>query len=387
MSHPAAIPLNGENRMSRFEKIDTTLIIVNLLLIGCVGSLACGFLGLWWRSQAEEETQAEPTIAPLVEPIAETTESTAGPRQLTDAPGEYHSLQLAFDRSGQLHLVWAEAETAYLYRPIPGETGPIVSTGFERLGGGLRLLQNPVGQVCLFWDGSRAGQSGLWNRCLVDSEWTTIEHVFGLEAVGEWQPAYSPTGWLKVAYSTPDGHIFFEEIGLSEGVCASPEFAIDRTGSYHIAWGLCDGVTYRRSTDEGQSWSEAKRLDTDTAPPGTNLRLLTDPTGQIHLTWNSEGNIYYRRWQAGYGWSSPTEPSQGQSGAWEALAVDSDGLAHLAWAGMDGLLYTRQQPDGSWTEPHFVAETGRWLALAVDAQGQAHLAWHNQHIYYAILPH
>ena len=81
---------------------------------------------------------------------------------------------------------------------------------------------------------------------------------------------------------------------------------------------------YRNSTDNGESWSDATRLTTDTSMD-IEPSILQDPAGTIWVFWNKEYQIYYKTTNDfGANWSADTlfESSSGTESAPSATTTN-----------------------------------------------------------------
>jgi len=163
--------------------------------------------------------------------------------------------------------------------------------------------------------------------------------------------------------------------------------AIDSNNGYHAAWveagdnGTAFTVQSRGSSDEGKTWTPAEQLYAGTADNPTEIafRLAAGANGQVHLAWDGDNAVHYRRWNAAKGWGETVTLSGPDRSASVALAVNSDGLARAAWitsGAQPGVLLRRQLANGTWGAPVVVTSTPAFdLSLAVDAAGASRLVW------------
>jgi hypothetical protein len=217
-------------------------------------------------------------------------------------------------------------------------------------------------------------------------------------------PAFALDSNLQSVYGS-FGKLHFNDTPLSnaEENPHSPRLAIDKAGGYHVVWiymGDPASLEYRYSNDGGQTWQEAKRLNTDQDVPslgyGRDVELFADEQGNVHLIWNSTNGIFYRRWTSARGWEPAVEITREASGGNFDLTTDAMGLAHVVfWQGGRGIRYVQQQADSTWSAPRLVTDDYKSGSprIAVDQRGIRHIVWTSYEdspnasdLYYAILP-
>jgi hypothetical protein len=126
-------------------------------------------------------------------------------------------------------------------------------------------------------------------------------------------------------------------------------------------------------------------------PASIGFLLAADPAGHVHLSWDGDNAIHYRRWSAAGGWGESVQLSGDVRSSAVELAVTKDGLARAAWniaATNPSLTMRIQSADGTWGAPHTVTPTRAYdLALAVDEQGKSHVVWRaNDGLRYLAIP-
>lgn len=360
------------------------------------------------------------TIAPAMPPTS-TPEIMAAAVNVTNNPDKSDYPALAVDGADNLHLAWWDKSTGkllgdILYRQRSPEgvwsEAQILSQDFTSVEGtSLKLIRDPKGQICTFWEGSRGGLDsiGFYRRCLIGGEWTNAEMLRKWGGGGsqrrEFQPIFTNNGAIQTVYLGGIHNAYFEDIQLSDGikVATDPAFALAEDGSYHVVWvrqGTPFSIEYRSSNDGGQTWQEAERLtDDQNAGAGTvgPLRLIANSQGNVHLVFVSQNKgIFYRQWTPAIGWGPSVELTQGKRGSSSTsigLTSDAKGLAHVIWHGFDGVFYTQQQADETWSKPRLIADTlntGAGPEVAVDDKGARHFVWQVENdavdLYYANLP-
>ena len=135
-------------------------------------------------------------------------------------------------------------------------------------------------------------------------------------------------------------------------------------------------------------WTPAKRL-TWTAGSSTDMDILADPSGHLHLVWSDStpGNleIYYKKSvNGGTSWSANQRLTWTSGNSrMPAIAADWGGGLHVAWyddTSGNAEIYYRNSPDGgtSWTTVRRLSWTSGssyWLALSIDSFGYIHVLW------------
>lgn len=145
-------------------------------------------------------------------------------------------------------------------------------------------------------------------------------------------------------------------------------------------------VQHRYSDDAGQTWTEAEQLYSGTAVSFDYLgfQLVVDRIGTVHLAWEGDGTIFYRRWFPVEGWGEAVAISRGETSYGVRLAVTPRGLARALWNGESGVWYGEQSSDGTW-KAQVITGYANDMTLAVDANGLSHLIWNDTGLAYATL--
>lgn len=331
---------------------------------------------------------------------------------LSSSAGDSIHTTLAFDPQGTLHVFWLDntnPESGLIHRQMPtgGEwsSAEILTTGFGMLIGMPKIVSEPGGKLCIFWNdsGASVASAGIYQQCWVNGETGPAVLVDNSMVISRFSPAFQMDGGLAIIEQESEG-LKFNGAVLTDhlGFHSDPALAIDPDGTYHLAWeriqmsGTDATLQYIFSTDSGQTWSEPAILSSLDNKQGTarSIYLLAGQTGDLHLVWSTALGVSYRHWTATGGWESVIEFSVGSeatpAGA-AAAVLDANGLVHILWQ-HSNLYYIHQLPEGGWSTPQIVAEVGpafmAYPALAVDSQGQAHIAWRgiDQDIHFTILP-
>lgn len=335
---------------------------------------------------------------------------------LSDAAQRANNERLLFDKQGTLHLVWDETRPSgndidVLHRQLaPNGTwsnADNLTDGFETVfPDSNRLLLNPAGIVCVFFDGalqlSGGVGLGLYQRCLENGIWT--EPKFVKQTPGthrDDEPTFAPDGSVKTLYLASAGDLFFENIKLSDDQASAfqPAFVTDSNGAYHAFWtrqGNPYTLVHRYSADGGQTWSSPESLDPSGTSSGSQLGVTSDAQGRVHLVWQSlQGRIYYRRWNANSGWAEPVDVRgdvAGNNAVTFGIAAAPNGLAAITWQGIENLLYVEQRADNTFTAPTnlgVVQSNGVGPQVAIDSNGTRHFVFQEQNpnprLFYATL--
>lgn len=254
--------------------------------------------------------------------------------------------------------------------------GRSVERGVREYNRSPKLLIDPDGGVCAFWQAS-VPEAALYERCFGEDGWSAAET--GVEPRGlttVFAPAFAPDGSAVATYEIPPGFIGFGDAALTvEGVtAAAPRFAVDSAGGFHVVWvQFADqadesGMVYRSSSDGGATWSDLERLD---ETPLLTHDLVADARGSVHWL-HVDGT--YRRWTLTDGWSQPAETDSGGR-----LALDGDGTAWAVFPGIDGVYLAERQDDEAWSDTRLVEATAGGpvdaAVLAIDAAGVFHLVY------------
>jgi BNR repeat-like domain len=147
-------------------------------------------------------------------------------------------------------------------------------------------------------------------------------------------------------------------------------------------------IYHKKSTNNGATWSTTKRI-TWTAEETRGPAIALDSNRILFVVWHdfTPGNaeIYFRRstdegstWSAAYRLTWTSEYSEDP-----AIAIGSDNAIHVAWRdntpGNEEIYYKKSTNLGkSWTPMKRLTWTSDWSQfanLAIDGGGAIHLAW------------
>lgn len=238
--------------------------------------------------------------------------------------------------------------------PLPalvGSTNPIAIGSFagEAFPGG--TTSNPqTGRPYLIWSQLSPNEPTAGRVYLRTTDPTS----------GAWLPAHSVQG---------------PEYQLDRGI---PESAVGvaTDGTIYIAYlwgGTGEHLSWRRSTDDGTTWSAPVTLPYAGDPSSYNLRLTVDNSGQPHIAaiakapgadpeLGSGDAVYYER-RADGSWRSERRPVDGQGARQFNLALTTlalpDGTIRtvLSWNENQAVYVSHKDgPDGAWTTPHQIID-------------------------------
>ena len=124
--------------------------------------------------------------------------------------------------------------------------------------------------------------------------------------------------------------------------------ALDQSGNIHVVWSANGEIWHRRAT--GTTWSSAARVAAGWSP-----RLAAGPQGKVHLTFvyrfEDNDEVYWTSWQSASGWQAPINVSQtDEASSFPAIAVASTGKLAVVWSeetATSQSIYVAQSDDGS----------------------------------------
>jgi hypothetical protein len=190
----------------------------------------------------------------------------------------------------------------------------------------------------------------------------------------------------------------------TSGWSSSPAITSDSGGTIHIIWyddtpGNRE-VYYKKSTNNGSTWSAAKRI-TWTSAETSRPAIAVDSNNNIHVAWHdfTPGNaeIYYRRsTDGGTSWSTVQRLTWTADYSEDpAIAIDSTDVIHVAWRdntpGNEEIYIKSSTNSGkTWSIPKRLTWSSGWSqypAIAIDSNDTLHLVWDdptsgNAEIYY-----
>lgn len=189
----------------------------------------------------------------------------------------------------------------------------------------------------------------------------------------------------------------------NSGNSRRPVIAADSNNNLHVVWyddflGNSE-IYYKRSTDEGGTWSALHRL-TWTNDPSYELDMTIDSADSIHIVWYdgpySSSSLYHKKsTNGGLNWTGPTRIMwNSPSAAGTSIAADSSNNLHVLYTdnhtGTDEIYYKKSTNGGlNWSAPKQLT----WNSpgqnfnpnIIVDNSGGLHAAWDGP-VYFYELP-
>jgi hypothetical protein len=180
------------------------------------------------------------------------------------------------------------------------------------------------------------------------------------------------------------------------GTSENPSIAVDSSDTIHVVWEDSstgyEEIFYRQTTDEGTTWSAAKRL-TWTAGSSEVPDLAVDSSGAIHVAWQDDtpGNdeIFYKKsTDGGASWTSVKRLTWTSGASWRPDIAIGQGQAISAIWGDDTTaqyeyeIYYKRSTDGgaSWDPVKrltWTAGTSDGADMAIDSSNGVHIVWRN----------
>ncbi len=212
------------------------------------------------------------------------------------------------------------------------------------------------------------------------------------------------SGSYQVYYkrSTDGGSTWGAEVQLTSNTDGSFNYpSVSVTGqNVHIVWNdNRDGneeIYYKRSTDGGISWGADNRLTND--PATSNYSQVTASGSAVHVVWNDfrdgNGEIYYKRsTDNGLSWSTDTRLTNDAAYSYDESIAVSGSFVHVVWTdwrdGSNGEIYYKRDPTGNPGNPTqytycgnnnqkvLVCHNGHTICISINAV-PAHLAHGDQ---------
>ena len=147
--------------------------------------------------------------------------------------------------------------------------------------------------------------------------------------------------------------------------------ALDREGSAYLSWVSLDPVGQGTALYYAQLISGTTPIQL--VPAGRRPQLQVGPSGRVHLSWWSDGELYYtnsEHWSRAHLIDAGLAPS-----ASFALAVGPGEVAYLAWIKENALWYACSL-DWRHSKAQLVTSLGAsGLSMAVDERGCPHIVW------------
>jgi hypothetical protein len=294
-----------------------------------------------------------------------------GPINISDDFNESFYPSIVADRSGVVHVVWAEDQF--------GATGGI-QINYARYDGEIRTQ---AVDIILSPNSTEATTPVLASdhQGYLHLVWEGTGQVFYSQA---WAAdAHSARGWQNPVMLT-------ETI---DNNASAPDIAVDQGGIIHLTFavpvGKESGIYYMRSNDNGYSWSSPSvvYLNNFSDKKVDNARLSADRSGSIHIVWTEYnfpetypplGIRYSKSLDNGLSWT----PVYKINGPYDfsGITTTKEGQVHLVWSGTipDRRKFHQWTADQgkTWSVPVITIDVGGfqgWPGLVSDSLGNLHL--------------
>lgn len=197
-----------------------------------------------------------------------------------------------------------------------------------------------------------------------------------------WESDVGGTERYAVYFSSYDGEWSTPQKISQEPYSEVPHIAVGIDRKLHVVYqsktAAGGSIYYRSSSDDGNTWSAAKKLGDGFWP-----RVTADGAYQAHVVWNGNSpgyGIFYRR-QTGSGqWGSTQTVSSGHKEQTADIRAGGSGVIHITWGNYDTLKvgYTRYVDGQKETLQSNLSgdlTASLWPKLALDPSGRAYIAF------------
>ena len=303
--------------------------------------------------------------------------SWAPNKRLTWTPGSSYPASMAINAYGYINIVW--------YDETPGNLEIFFKKSVD---GGTS------------WS---ANQRLTWS--LEDSYNTdSAADSFGHLHIVWYESLMQPEVYYKKSTDAGASWLTSRRLTWTGGTSSHPDIAVDYLGQLHLVWkGEATGndqIYYKKSTDNGETWTASKRL-TWTSGDTWYPAMTVTSSGDIHVVWDDDtpGNkeIYYKKSTDGGDTWTASKRITWTPGAsmYSGIAVDSTGQLHVVWyenvSGNNEIYYSRSTDGGaSWSPGQRLtwnSGSSTFPAISADTSGNVHMVWYddtpgNVEVYY-----
>lgn len=292
-------------------------------------------------------------------------------KRLTWNSGYSGAINFVVDSNDHLHIVWHDTspgnqEIYYKKSTDGGATWPVLK----------RLTWN-------------SGDS-YYPDIAVDSH--NHVHVVWFDA--------TPPNWVIMYKKSTDGGgtwTTLKWLTWTNGDLASsdPTIAVDSNDNLHLVWEEDNypyfrDLMYKKSTDNGTTWSAKKRLTWNSGESNTPYFII-DSNDYLHVVWQDQAQtegeyeIYYKNSQdGGMTWSAPKRLTWNADASWNPkIAAGPGNDLFVCWENsLSGLfeVFAKKSTDSgaSWSEVKRLtwgSILSRFPFVAVDSKGNPHVVW------------
>ena len=334
-------------------------------------------------------------------------------KRLSWSSGNCFDPAISTDSCGNIHVVWQdEAPGNYeIYYKKSTDEG-VTWTSSRRLtwnsgeSGPVAIAVEPVANIHVVWKDDTPGNSEIYYEKSTDwgVTWTSSQRLSWNSGESRSPKIAVASGNLHLIWSNSE-EIYYKKstdggatwtaskrLSWTSGSSNRPAIAVDSSGSLHVVWydrtpGNLE-IFYKRSTDEGATWSTNKRLSwTSGASEWPDIAIGS--SGNLHVVWQDytpgTWTIYYKNsGDGGVTWTTSQRLTWTSGAAMDpAIAIDSFGSLHVAWddwASVSNEIYYRKSDDGgaTWTPSQRItwnSLTSVGPVVAVDWADNLHVVW------------
>ena len=246
---------------------------------------------------------------------------------------------------------------------------------------------------------SRSEDGGSTWSALINLSSTSAESDYpfiALDSLGNisvvWEEG-APPGEIFFRRSTDNGASWSAAVNISNnsGDSGSPKISVDSSGNINVVWMDNDpgnrDTYFTCSEDNGATWSQVKNVSNST-DDSFNPDIAIDNSGNINIVWRENAtnfDVYYSRsTNNGGSWSQVKNISNSTSiSDFPAIAVDSAGNINVVWVdistGVWDVLFSRSSNNGAgWsTAVNITSNAGNSFqpTIAVDSAGNINVVW------------
>ncbi len=276
---------------------------------------------------------------------ASNNEDEVSPKIATDAHG--HAVVVWSQNTGVRSDIWS---SRYTVGSGWGSPTQISSSNVGTANDSPMVAMNANGDTAIAWVNTQGGQADVWAR-------------------------YQPANAVMDAAA---------RIESADGNTGDVKLVIDAAGNATALWMNYDAINNTMdlwsNTHSAGSWGSGSTVESSTDPV-SEYSVAVDGNGVVIAGWsqqltNSSQGVYTSRFDAGAGWSSPTQHDATVNSAsyYPTVVADADGNAMIVWGRYDNSVrhsYSRyQSAGGSWTAQELTPFDVP-AELAFDASGNA----------------
>jgi len=349
----------------------------------------------------------------LLQPIS--AQTWLPTKRITWSSGGSFSPAIALDSSNNIHIVWSDIGPGnYEIFYKKSIDGGVTWAPSKRLTwnsgwtGEPDIAVDSSNNIHVVWDDDTSGNYEIFYKKSTNGgvSWTTRRLTWNTG--GSYSPAISVDSSSNIHVTwfdeTPGNQEIFYKKSTNGGVSwvtrrltwnseisFSPAISVDSSSNIHVTWvddtpGNYE-IYYKKSTDEGSTWSGAKRL-TWNSGSSTLPGIAVNSSDNIHVIWTDSApgylDIYFRKSTDGgitWSWAKNLTANSGDSDSPE-IALDSSNNIHVVWydntPGNYEIYYKRSTDGGaSWTTKRLSwnSEESHTPTLVTFLSNTIHIVW------------